>query len=102
MYDKMEPNKQPWSADNNGHEAAEDAVQVMSNTTTPAKNGSNSSTKPDKKVKYKSLWGKVGKHGLAEAAKEKAAADSSSSSSTGRLLFQPIFELISVITFGFK
>ena len=44
----MEPNKQPWSADNNGHEAAEDAVQVMSNTTTPAKNGSNN--KPDKKV----------------------------------------------------
>ena len=101
----MQPRKSSHrvAADNNGHEAAEDAVQVMSNTTTPAKNGSNSSTqKPDKKVKYKSLWGKVGKHGLAEAAKEKAAADSSSSSSTGRLLFQPIFELNFLIVFEFK
>jgi len=77
-------------------------VQVMSNTTTPAKNGSNSSTKPDKKVKYKSLWGKVGKHGLAEAAKEKAAADSSSSSSTGRPLFQPKIEMTLFVTFEFK
>ena len=98
----MQPRKSHRAADNNGHEAAEDAVQVMSNTTTPAKNGSNSSTKPDKKVKYKSLWGKVGKHGLAEAAKEKAAADSSSSSSTGRLLFQPVFDMNLLITFELK
>ena len=83
----QQPRSKSHRADNgssNLEVADQDSVQVMSNTTTPAKNGSNSSSsKPDKKVKYKSLWGKVGKHGLAEAAKEKAAADSSSSSSTG-------------------
>lgn len=42
---------------------------------------------PDKKVKYKSLWGKVGKHGLMQAAASKTSQNqdsaSSGSSSTG-------------------
>ena len=37
----------------------------------------------NKKAKYKGLWGKVGQHGLMQAAKQKGGPESSSSASSG-------------------
>ena len=42
-----------------------------------------SSGKPDKKVKYKSLWGKVGKHGLMQAAAASKTTQNQDSASSG-------------------
>lgn len=70
------------------------AIEVAAGNNSHSSNGklvaaasSSGGGNPDKKVKYKSLWGKVGKHGLMQAAASKTSQNqdsaSSGSSSTG-------------------
>ena len=71
----------------------ENGQAVVSNSPSLSKNGSSNgngkvaaAADPNKAQKYKSLWGKVGKHGMmqaAQAAQAASAAETSSSSSSG-------------------
>ena len=64
----------------NGSKAALLAAAAASNEGPPS---ASNAPLGNKKAKYKGLWGKVGQHGLMQAAKQKGGPESSSSASSG-------------------